>query len=279
MLSIFTKERWRGYVKLIMECNLSLEKREKIMERKTTLVICAMEEEERAVLECLNWDLKREEITVSKQHDCTVTKISLEEKDILISLSGMGNLLAGVNIALITSKFGVDEIFLLGVGGALTSELDIGDLVISKNVAQHDYLSSLDDGNFRMKPGSLLLSKEDAKKHNPLIAADLNLIKRCQKVVHEKKTFVANMVSGNEFVGTSERKRELSSLFKDTYLVDMEAAAVAFLSEKLGIKFVVAKTVADRLLPDHSIETDFSKFLEYAAKNAAHVMKQVIINQ
>jgi adenosylhomocysteine nucleosidase len=83
------------------------------------------------------------------------------------------------------------------------------------------------------------------------------------------------VLSGNEFVGTLDRKRAIAALHGEALLVDMEAAGVAQIAHRIGLPFVVAKTVSDRLQPDGTIESDFRRCLEAAARNAASVLRKL----
>jgi hypothetical protein len=50
---------------------------------------------------------------------------------------------------------------------------------------------------------------------------------------------------------------------------------VALVAERYGVRFGVAKTVADRLAPDGSIDSDFVRCLHSASAHAAQVAARV----
>ena len=60
-------------------------------------------------------------------------------REVVIVKSGIGKVNAGVCAQLLITCFGVCRIINTGVGGALDPRLNIGDVVISTDVVQHDF--------------------------------------------------------------------------------------------------------------------------------------------
>lgn len=238
---------------------------------KSTLIICALPEELKAVEG--QFKTKAEEIIVNSKLGLTIKKYG----DIYTVLSGMGPINASLRLALVLNAVSVDQVILIGVAGGLTSQTKIGDLVISTAVIQHDYYSSLEAGNFIMKSGDLILSKEMGHDYSPLIIADTSLTEICMETkISEHQVLKGVIASGSEFVGRVERKKCIAGLHSELLAVDMEACAVANICEQFKTPFVVAKTISDTLHSDGSIESDFVRFLNYASKNAAEVVKVLI---
>jgi adenosylhomocysteine nucleosidase len=242
---------------------------------KSTLIICALQEELDAVKAQFN--AKFEEIEISRALNLSCHKYQIGEEIFYTVLSGMGPINASLRLGLVLSQLPIHQVLLLGVAGGLTAQTKIGDLVISSAVIQHDYYSSLEAGNFVMKSGDLILSKEQSKNYNPMIYADNDLIQKCLKTkLHSHQIFQGVVASGSEFVGRIERKNLISGLHPQTLAVDMEACAVANVCHLFGIPFVVAKTISDTLHTDGTIESDFVKFLNFASQNASEVVKSFI---
>lgn len=186
---------------------------------------------------------------------------------------GVGPVNAALAVAAAAQELSIGGVVLLGVGGAVSPSLRIGDAVVSTRVLQHDSYSSLDFGDVRMAPGEYVLTAEQARAHVAELRADAELI---ALVSRDGETHSGTVLSGSEFVGTTARKLAIARLAVDAMLVDMEAAGVAQVASRLKIPFVVVKTVADRLHPDGSIEQDFQTCLNAAAKNAAHVLRRCL---
>ncbi|MGK5081712.1 hypothetical protein WDW37_00280, partial [Bdellovibrionota bacterium FG-1] len=128
----------------------------------------------------------------------------------------------------------------------------------------------------RVLPGHLIFTSAEAQAHVALVDADPQLVEWVSRCGTSGKVRIGTVLSGNEFVGTVERKRALAALHEQALLVDMEAAGVAQVASRLKLPFVVAKTVADCLNPDGSIENDFRTCLEAASVHAAKCLRAML---
>lgn len=253
---------------------------------RSVLVLAALEQEEQALIGRLKEKLGNSALrktVLSRKLGLEMTSADLNDRSISILRTGIGSVNAALALLLAhesEKKRPFDSIILLGVGGAVREGLDVGDLVISTRVLQHDYFYSFDHGDQRIRPGALILSSKEAENHDAEIPADPGLIEWLKKselaADFKAKVFTGTILSGSEFVGRVERKRAIASLLPDALLVDMEAAGVAQLAHRLEIPFVIAKTVADRLNPDGSIESDFRKCLDAASAHAAAALNSLL---
>jgi 5'-methylthioadenosine/S-adenosylhomocysteine nucleosidase len=236
------------------------------------LVLAAMEEEERAIAEALD-SFPSASGTFGTRLRIPYRRFTVGSTHVTLVRSGIGPVNAALAVVIVAEHSDVDGVFLFGVGGAVSPELAIGDIVFGTHVLQHDSFSSLDFGHAHMPSGEYILSQEDADRISPLRAADVDTLASLEKVFGTKRFHRGVVLSGNEFVGTVARKAAIAALHPEALLVDMEAAGVAHAAGRLGIPFLVAKTVSDRLAPDGSIESDFRKCLEFAAVNAAEALR------
>ncbi len=246
---------------------------------KNILVLAAMAEEEAAIRSLLadNYVGGR---SFGKHLQIHAHDFRVGDIEIIVAQSGIGKVNAALAVNTIVEnqplERKIDAVILLGVGGSIVSGLEIGDLVLSTAVLQHDYFGSLEFGDVRMLPGDLILRREETVGYQATMAADQDLVEMIAKSVFELPVHKGVVVSGCEFAGTVARKRALHALCDGALLVEMEAAGVAQICRKLNLPFVVVKTVADRLNPDDSIETDFVSCLQLAARNAAIVLKDFL---
>jgi nucleoside phosphorylase len=167
----------------------------------------------------------------------------------------------------------------MGVGGALQPHLNIGDTVISSRIVQHDSVFSGEDGNKLMAPGELYLSVPISERRSPAFEVDRKLLGLINRVIEREsqghRTYVGTVLSGNEFVASIERKNQLRRLVENPLLVEMEAFGVAFVAKRLGIPFIMIKTVADSLNPHTSISSEYKECIESASANAASIFEAV----
>lgn len=242
---------------------------------KNILFICALTEEKDALVERLG--PCTETHTLNTALGVEVEKYQFEQLNIYVSQSGMGNVNAASKLVIILQQISIDQILLIGVGGALTSHLNIGDLVIADQVIQHDYYSSLKEGNYLMRPGDLILEAAQSQDYNPVMSSCKGLV-ALEQLSHPEISIIPGIVaSGSEFVGTSVRKNHIHQHCQNALLVDMEASGIATIANQCHIPFIIAKTVSDKLHSDGSISQDFSQFLTHASRNAA-IISQCILD-
>jgi adenosylhomocysteine nucleosidase len=240
------------------------------------LILAAMPEEEQALIEvAASAGPLPEPTIVDPRLAISYRELLSPRTPLLIARSGVGPVNAALTVALITQQRPeIDSLILLGVGGALVSRIGIGELVISSSVLQHDSFFSLDFGHPRVAAGKFVFTPEEASAHVATYAADPEL--RSWLASAFANAHAGTVLSGNEFVGTVERKRAIATLRDDALLVDMEAAGIAQVAARLKLPFVIAKTVADRLQPDGTIESDFWACLQGASRNAAAVLRHLL---
>lgn len=252
---------------------------------KAFLILAALEQEKQALMAKLESEEREYDVETSSLNPglgLTVSRVKFSERSIRIIKTGIGPVNAGLALALANEREPVDAVILLGVGGALRDDLNVGDLVVSTRVLQHDYFYSFDHGDVRIRPGALILSSDEACGHAAEISADPSLVHWVKNAEirpgSRGRVLEGAVLSGSEFVGRLDRKRAISALLPDAMLVDMEAAGVAQVADRLGIPFVVAKTVADRLNPDGTIESDFRKCLDAACDHAAAALHSLLMS-
>jgi 5'-methylthioadenosine/S-adenosylhomocysteine nucleosidase len=253
-----------------------------MLDARNILILAALREEEEALLGLLaSGGSAPGRGVLHEKLGLAITTASRGDRAVSVVRTGVGSVNAALALALARERAPVDAVVLLGVGGALREDLDVGDFVISSRVLQHDYYYSFDHGDQRIRPGALILSSEEASGHVPDFAADPRLIEWLERAQPRgqragARVLKGTILSGNEFVGRPERKRSVASLSPDALLVEMEAAGVAQVAHALGIPFVVGKTVADRLNPDGSIESDFRACLAAACEHAAAALHSLL---
>ena len=60
------------------------------------------------------------------------------DKDVIFVQSGIGKVNAAITATLLIERFGVSEVIFSGVAGSLDERLKVGDVVIGRDVVQHD---------------------------------------------------------------------------------------------------------------------------------------------
>jgi nucleoside phosphorylase len=236
------------------------------------LVLVAMETERSAILSRFPLVKVRHRLPLG----LAAHRIARGSSNVYLAGAGVGTANAAAATAVLAEKLSLDAVLLLGVGGSLSSSLEIGDTVVASRILQHDCRLTLDGGRSEfMAPGELHLSLSPELRPSPFIPVD-PIWRDWLTRAAGGRAVAGLLLSGNEFVGSASRKAELAKLAPDALLVDMEAAGVAQIARKLGLPFGAAKTVSDRLSPGVSVTADYATFLAKAAENSSRIFARLL---
>lgn len=188
---------------------------------------------------------------------------NLSGKDVVVVRSGIGKVNAGICTQILVDDFQVDAVINTGVAGALYGELNIGDIVLSKDALQHD----MDATGFGYQPGVI------PRMEQSVFQADEHLISLAQEVNEavntEIHTFVGRVVSGDQFVSDQKKKQFLVDQFAG-YCTEMEGAAIAQVCYLNQIPFLIIRAISDKA--DNSATMDYGEFESQAI---SHTVKLV----
>ena len=182
--------------------------------------------------------------------------------------------------------FSVDVIFNMGSSGALAPELEVGDLVVASEFIQHDF----DVTDWGLKPGELmfdiLMSNETGqmqfrtqqvfKAHPHLTQLALEIAQSTELTSlgsHSPKTYMGRILTGDQFIGKTEKARELWNTHQGL-CTDMEAAAIAHTCEVNQVPFLCIRAISDKA--DHSALVSFTDFLVTATANYGKVFERLL---
>ena len=220
-------------------------------------IIGAMDEE----VSILKEKLEAEQVKTIASMDFHVGK--LEGKDVVIVRSGIGKVNAAVCAQILISVFEVDCVINTGVAGSLRNEINIGDIVLSKDALSHD----MDATGFGYEPGIIPRMKESVFKADEQL---LSIAKQVNEEVNtDISTFVGRVVSGDQFISDAEKKKYLVEKFQG-YCTEMEGAAIAQTAYLNNVPYLVIRAISDKA--DNSAEMDYS---EFERKAIEHTVKLV----
>ena len=135
-----------------------------------------------------------------------------------------------------------------GVVGALAENLEIGDIVIGRETAQHDgYIPAEFSGT-------------DLNEPLPL------------QFFEVENTKPGKILSGDQFIHSAEKKSELAA--RGGTICEMECAAVAHAARKFKIPCAAIKIVSDKA--DNSACLDFENNFRTVMEHAVKVLETVI---
>lgn len=223
-------------------------------------IIGAMDLEIQAIKEVMN--IENED----KYLDTFFIEGKIGKKDVILVKSGVGKVNAAITTTLLLEKFDIDLIVNIGTAGGLDVNQKTLDIVISKNVIQHDFDTSYLDG----PEGLGLVSKSDEKLGKLIEKAFEN-----NKV--SSKIHFGDIISGDQFIGEEAKTLDLIKMFPSAIACEMEAGAIGQTAKKYGIPFIVIRALSDIVHHDNS-QNDFLKNTKTSSKRSADMLVEFIRN-
>ncbi len=218
-------------------------------------IIGALDAEVRLLKEKMN-------LTGTKEIACqNYYEGTLGNKQVVVAQCGIGKVNAAMAAQIMISVFNVDGLINVGVAGAISKELNVGDLVISTDLAHHDYFVP------GLEPGMMAGMSESFFK------ADELLIENAKKAAEGNRIFVGRIVSGDQFVMSSEEKTRIWTNFS-AYCTEMEGAAIAQTAFLNGVPFVVIRSISDKA--DEDAGVSFDTFVVSAAKVSSDLVEKMV---
>ena len=191
----------------------------------------------------------------------------------VVAFSKWGKVAASITATLMIQEFAVTDLVFIGTAGALVDGLQIGDVVISKRLVQHDLDARPMMSRFEIPLINRVFVDSDPGLSDLAGCAVSNLInKGVKQMVGEEtvkefglnpKLHFGDIASGDQFINSVEKRDEIKGLLPNVLCVEMEGAAVAQVCLEFGTPFTVIRTISDTA--DHNARVDFNKFVSEVA--------------
>ena len=201
----------------------------------------------------------------TKKAGSTFYEGQLEGLSVVVVQCGVGKVNAAMCAQILCSCYGVTHLVNTGIAGSLCAELDIADLVISKDAIHHDF-----DLRFWGRPVGQVPGFDVTA-----FPADENLITQAYaaaEAVNPGHNTVGRVASGDQFICSKEQK---DKIIADTQAIcaEMEGAAIAQTAYRNAVPFVILRAISDKA--DDSAEMDYPTFERIAAHRCAEVTKNL----
>ncbi len=206
-------------------------------------------------------------ITVKKKAGMEFCEGKIGETSVVVVRCGIGKVNAALCVQILCDDFGVSHIINTGVAGSLNNDLNIGDILISKDAVHHD----VDVTIFSYKIGEV---PQLGVREFP---ADQGLIDAAEKAISENQPDlnyrVGRVASGDQFISSSEAKDRIIKNF-EADCAEMEGASIAHGAYLNGIPFVIIRAISDKA--DGSAEQDYPTFEKAAAAHCAKLVADML---
>lgn len=191
----------------------------------------------------------------------------LNGKKAVVVRSGVGKVNAAVCTQILVDDYKVDAIINTGIAGSLKNEINIGDIVISKEAMYHDvdatvwgyrkgWIPQMKTSRFRAHEGLVLLAVKTCRNVNPEIGVSTGVI-----------------VSGDQFISSQEKKEEIREIF-DASCTEMEGAAIAHTAWLNQVPFVIIRAISDKA--DNSAVMDYDEFEKQAIEHCVRLVENMV---
>ncbi len=182
--------------------------------------------------------------------------------NVVLVRSGIGKVNAAVCTQVLIDMYGVDYIINVGVAGAISKELEIGDIVISSQCIEHDFdTSALGDPVGFISRLNVSFFKADDEL--------IEIAKQAGESACDSKVVVGTIASGDQFIASNEKKSIIWKEFKAS-CAEMEGAAIAHTCFLNMIPFVIIRSISDKA--EDSSEHDYEKFFRQSADIASKIV-------
>lgn len=224
-------------------------------------IIGAMEEE----ITCLKE--KMEQVHVIEKASMKFHEGCLHGKKVVVVRSGIGKVNAGICAQILVDCFQVEAIINTGIAGSLSNDINIGDIVISSDVLQHD----VDATGFGYGKGQI------PQMDTLSFPADDNLgrlaIQVCREVNPEISVFRGRINSGDQFISDRKVKASIIENFGGC-CVEMEGAAIGQAAYLNHVPFLIIRAISDKA--DDSAHMDYPAFEREAIAHSVKLTENML---
>ena len=238
-------------------------------------IVGAMDEEIAALLPCL--DHARRERRAGRDFHLG----RLDGHDVVLVRCGIGKVAAATTVAVLASEFGPKALLFTGVAGGLAPGVQVGDVVLARELLQHDMDASPLFPRYEVPLTGRSRFPVDEPLSDHLAAAALQCLIDAPHALgaeHLAEFGIATprlheglVISGDRFVATAAESAALRLALPDALAVEMEGAAVAQVCADFGLPFALLRVISDRA--DDTAHHDFLRF----TREVASVLTRLIV--
>ena len=204
---------------------------------------------------------KMEHMTVSEKAGMAFFDGLLAGLPAVVVQCGVGKVNAAMCAQILCDCFGVTHLVNTGIAGSLDAQLDIGDLVVSRDAMYHDFDCVHFGYEMGRVPGTDVVAF-------PADGTMMAYALQAAEKVHPGHVKTGRVASGDLFVAEREAKNRIIER-TGAVCTEMEGAAIAQTAYRNGIPFVVLRAISDKA--DDSASMDYPTFERQAAQRCAQV--------
>lgn len=186
-----------------------------------------------------------------------------DQHTVTLVKSGIGKVNAAIVTTLLLSHYPIDFVVNTGTAGAISGDLEIGDVVIGSEVTFHDVdVTAFGYEQGQMAGMPILYRSQD------------ELINLAESIISYNTVHKGMIVTGDEFVSNLERIKEIQHNYPLALVCEMESASIAQTAYAFDIPCLIIRSVSDTADDEASI--DFDEFVHLASRQSAEFLLNFI---
>lgn len=190
---------------------------------------------------------------------------TINDNLVVLVKSGIGKVNAAMTTTILIERFQPSHIINTGSAGGFDNSLEVGDVVVGKQLVYHDVDVTAFNYEFGQVP-----------QLPPTFKSDDELIKKAISILDELKiNYQSGLIAtGDSFMSDVERVKQVKEIFPRMLAAEMEGTAIAQVCHQYAIPFIVIRSISD--IAGKDAEISFKEFLQLASKNAANIIMKMI---
>ncbi|MBO7609684.1 MAG: 5'-methylthioadenosine/adenosylhomocysteine nucleosidase [Muribaculaceae bacterium] len=181
--------------------------------------------------------------------------------EIVVMQCGIGKVNAAIGTVTMINHYSPELIINSGVAGGADSQVSVMDIVVGSRVAYHDVWCG---------PESVLGAVQGLPLYYEAPAYILDILPQSPVI---KRGLI---VSGDQFIDTSEALQSIKQNFSDALAVDMESGAIAQVSYIYHVPFISIRVISDSPGASHDNTAQYNDFWTDAPQHTFEVVKEII---
>ena len=204
-------------------------------------------------------------------------------QEVVAVFSRWGKVAAATTATNLILEFNVDRIVFTGVAGAISPELNVGDVVIGQRLYQHDMDARPLMRRFEIPLTGKTSYETPLQNVETMSQAVHNFLKNdkeFRKILTEQqisnpKMLIGDIASGDLFISSTVMKQALIKNLPSVVCAEMEGGAVAQVCDDYGVPLIVVRIISDSA--DEEAHVSAIGFVnQHAADYSLSILKEYI---
>ena len=180
-------------------------------------------------------------IIVAMEKELKQLQSLFNNQEVIVRQSGIGKVNAAIGAAEMIRSCHPDCIISSGCAGGADTSLNVQDIVVSTQLCYHDVYCGNAAGGTVYGQVQGMPARFDA---------DPQLLAVASSIESDHRIVPGLIVTGDWFVDSKDKMRDIVRLFPDAAAVDMESAAIAQTCHTYGVPFISFRVISDIPLRD-----------------------------